>query len=273
MCLCDCTGPDFFFTPPGQTLFFIPDRRFKPSHPDPFKSFPNTAAMAHLEASAANSQGAIAIAQLGPITLRTQPGSSVVHASGLFLPGAYQALHAQFGPTPSPLEVPQVDDIKERKIRFRQEQTARRQLALQTEEPDQAKEADDFGNRLAQSNDAKIEALFEAPDTPPLSLPSPCLSKISEEGHRYIDNIVNVDPEIVTEQMIADGNRKFFRLKQAEWKRSEEQFNKRLHPHCPPAPLRSMCFSYAAAHQWNPQCKGKIGKQHPSTLAVDANSK
>ena len=97
--------------------------------------------MAHLEASnsrAGNIQGdhlaaGIAIAQIGPITVQTQTGSPVVRFTGIGLPGAYAALQAQFGYTPSPLEVPQADDVEERKARFRQEQLVRRQLTESSE--------------------------------------------------------------------------------------------------------------------------------------------
>ena len=81
---------------------------------------------------AGNSQvTGFAIAQIGPITMQTQTGSSVVRVSGISLPRAYEALQGQFGATHSPLDVPQPDNVEERKALFRQKRLANRQRTAQ----------------------------------------------------------------------------------------------------------------------------------------------
>ena len=75
----------------------------------------------------------VAVAQIGRVTMQAQTGCPGVHVSGLHLPGAYDALQAQFGATPSPLTHPQPDDVEERKALFRERQLANRHRQLQVQ--------------------------------------------------------------------------------------------------------------------------------------------
>ena len=99
--------------------------------------------MAHIEPSATRAQGtsqgdhlapSMAIAQIGPVTATTYSGSPIVHFSGLSRPGALDAIQAQFGTAPSPLETSQTNSNSPRKDAFRQAQKVRRQQALQARE-------------------------------------------------------------------------------------------------------------------------------------------